>query len=62
MSVENITSDGGVTKQILKAGSGAFPQKDDEVTMLYKGSLLDGSIFDSNQNRDNGFKFTLGVA
>ncbi len=29
--------------------------------MLYQGCLADGSEFDSNQNRENPFKFTLGV-
>lgn len=29
--------------------------------MLYRGCLLDGSEFDSNQNRSSPFEFTLGV-
>jgi FKBP-type peptidyl-prolyl cis-trans isomerase len=32
-----------------------------EVEMLYTGKLLDGSVFDSNQDTENPFKFTLGI-
>jgi len=28
--------------------------------VLYTGKLLDGTVFDSNTNRDSPFKFTIG--
>ena len=44
----NISNDGGITKQILQEGTGDYPQKSNEISMLYIGKLEDGSIFDSN--------------
>jgi len=29
--------------------------------MLYTGRLLDGSVFDSNEDIENPFKFSLGT-
>jgi FKBP-type peptidyl-prolyl cis-trans isomerase len=29
--------------------------------VLYKGTLLDGTVFDKNENADSPFEFTLGV-
>ena len=37
-----------------------MPQNGQEVFALYRGTLQDGSEFDSNQNRDDPFKFTIG--
>lgn len=63
MSAEiiNITEDGGITKQILQEGSGDLnPSTDQTVEVLYTGKLLDGTVFDSNTNRDSPFSFTIG--
>ncbi|KAL4438419.1 hypothetical protein ABPG74_009458 [Tetrahymena malaccensis] len=57
----NITEDGGITKQILQQGEGdELPQAGQTVDVLYTGKLLDGTVFDSNTNRDDPFSFTIG--
>jgi peptidylprolyl isomerase len=55
-----ITQDGGLLKQVLQEGSGDFPGKGSEVTVHYRGTLLDGTVFDSSVQRSEPFKFTLG--
>lgn len=41
-------------------GEGDYPQKGQEVFALYRGTLQNGTEFDSNQNRDSPFSFVLG--
>ncbi|KAG7673991.1 hypothetical protein Ndes2526B_g02530 [Nannochloris sp. 'desiccata'] len=53
--------DGGVIKEIIKAGSGfETPEKGDKVNVHYVGTLEDGSEFDSSRGRGDPFSFTLG--
>lgn len=57
----NITEDGGLTKEILREGTGsATPKKGAEVSVHYVGTLLDGTKFDSSRDRNEYFKFNLG--
>ncbi|KAL3141268.1 hypothetical protein ABBQ38_003603 [Trebouxia sp. C0009 RCD-2024] len=57
-----LTADGGVSKKILKAGSGwETPETGDQVFVHYTGTLQsDGSKFDSSLDRQEPFKFDLG--
>src|SRR5262249_33746087 len=36
----------GVMYRVLKAGSGKMPKASDKVRVRYKGTLMDGSVFD----------------
>lgn len=54
---------GGVTKlkiQDLRAGKGAAAQDGDNLTMNYKGSLLNGTVFDQSYGKAP-FPFQLGA-
>eukprot|EP01017_Pseudomicrothorax_dubius_P020035 TRINITY_DN2200_c0_g1_i4.p1 TRINITY_DN2200_c0_g1~~TRINITY_DN2200_c0_g1_i4.p1 ORF type:complete len:466 (+),score=176.94 TRINITY_DN2200_c0_g1_i4:88-1485(+) len=56
-----LTEDGGVLKEILVEGTGELPASGQEVEVTYIGRLLDGTVFDSNENREDPFKFVLGT-
>jgi FKBP-type peptidyl-prolyl cis-trans isomerase FklB len=55
---ENKTKEGvvplpsGVQYKIVKAGTGAKPAATDMVKVNYKGMLIDGTVFDSNEGKD----------
>ena len=54
--------DGGCIKKVLTVGTGdSRPEKGNEVTVHYTGTLLDGTKFDSSVDRGDYFKFKLGV-
>ena len=46
-----ITTPSGLQYMVLRQGSGARPQPSDHVTVNYKGTLLDGTVFDSSYDR-----------
>lgn len=52
--------EGKLTKVVYKEGEGDLPKKGQEVSALYRGTLENGSEFDSNQDRDSPFNFTVG--
>ena len=53
--------DGGLIKNIIKEGSGwETPSKGHDVTVIYHGTLEDGTVFDSSRDRGDTFNFTLG--
>lgn len=53
--------DGGVLKEILKAGAGDdVPGDGCSVFVHYHGTLEDGTVFDSSRERNQEFEFTLG--
>ncbi|MGH8148863.1 MAG: FKBP-type peptidyl-prolyl cis-trans isomerase, partial [Steroidobacteraceae bacterium] len=45
------TTASGLQYRILRPGSGAPPRPTDEVTVNYRGTLLDGTEFDSSYKR-----------
>lgn len=51
----------GLGIKIIKEGTGELPEKGKEVEVHYTGYLEDGTKFDSSLDRDETFKFTLGV-
>lgn len=46
------TTESGLQYEALQSGDGASPTKDDKVKVHYRGTLLDGTEFDSSLNRD----------
>jgi hypothetical protein len=39
----------GIQYKIVREGTGTFPGPKDNVTVAYKGSLIDGTVFDQNE-------------
>lgn len=54
-----VTLDSGVQYLITHKGSGRLPVLADSVSVHYKGTLLDGSLFDSSYTRNNPVVFPL---
>ena len=54
------TTASGLQYKVLTAGSGESPKASDEVTVNYRGTLLDGTEFDSSYKR--GQPATFGVS
>jgi len=49
----------GLQYEVLKKGEGAKPQAGDTVTVNYRGTLIDGTEFDSSYKRDKPLTFNL---
>ena len=56
----DISGDGGLLKEILQEGTGELPTEGSEVEVHYRGTLEDGTQFDSSLDRGTPFNFTLG--
>ena len=52
--------EGKLTKYVHKEGEGELPKKGQEIFATYKGTLQNGTLFDSNEDRENPFSFVLG--
>ncbi len=62
MTTENvITTESGLQYVEIVEGTGATPQKGQNVTVHYTGTLENGTKFDSSRDRNSPFKFTIGV-
>ncbi|MCF8475251.1 MAG: FKBP-type peptidyl-prolyl cis-trans isomerase [Emcibacter sp.] len=53
------TTKSGLKYEILREGTGANPTADDNVTVHYEGTLLDGTKFDSSYDRGETITFPL---
>lgn len=54
------TTASGLQYEMLTEGSGAMPKATDKVTVHYKGTLIDGTEFDSSYARGQPVTFPLG--
>ncbi len=54
-----VTTASGLQIQVLREGSGSAPQATDRVRVHYRGSLLDGTEFDSSYAREEPAVFEL---
>jgi FKBP-type peptidyl-prolyl cis-trans isomerase len=53
------TTASGLQYEVLKEGTGAAPKATDTVTVNYKGTLMDGTTFDSSYDRGEPATFVL---
>jgi FKBP-type peptidyl-prolyl cis-trans isomerase FklB len=53
------TTASGLQYEVLKEGTGPAPKATDTVTVNYKGTLMDGSTFDSSYDRGEPATFVL---
>jgi FKBP-type peptidyl-prolyl cis-trans isomerase len=54
-----ISTASGLQYEVEKEGTGAFPTKDDMVSIHYKGTLIDGTVFDSSYDRGQPASFAV---
>ncbi|MCE2435209.1 MAG: FKBP-type peptidyl-prolyl cis-trans isomerase [Candidatus Latescibacteria bacterium] len=54
-----VTLDSGLQYKVIKAGDGQKPQKTDAVVCHYRGTLLDGTEFDSSYSRGEPAQFRV---
>ncbi|MGC8824260.1 MAG: FKBP-type peptidyl-prolyl cis-trans isomerase [Bacteroidales bacterium] len=55
-----VTTASGLQYEVLKEGTGPHPTINDMVTIHYKGSLIDGTVFDSSYERGQPATFAVG--
>jgi len=53
------TTDDGLQYEVETPGTGASPKSTDRVTVNYKGTLIDGTEFDSSYSRDRPASFRV---
>jgi FKBP-type peptidyl-prolyl cis-trans isomerase FklB len=53
------TTDSGLQYKVITEGTGAKPKSTDTVTTHYKGTLIDGTEFDSSYKRDQPAEFPV---
>lgn len=54
------TLESGLQYKVIKSGNGKSPQKSDKVTVNYRGTLIDGTEFDSSYSRNQPATFGVG--
>ena len=65
-AIESLTAgmkktESGLFYIINKQGSGSTPSNGSKVSVHYKGSLVDGTVFDSSYQRDEPIEFSVGI-
>ena len=60
-SLEMTTTKSGLQYSDITVGTGETPQTGQKVVVHYTGTLEDGQKFDSSVDRNQPFKFTLGI-
>jgi len=55
------TTESGLQYEVVTEGTGAAPLITDTVKVHYKGTLLDGTVFDSSYDRGNPVEFPLNA-
>nr|WP_298679190.1 FKBP-type peptidyl-prolyl cis-trans isomerase [uncultured Treponema sp.] len=55
------TTESGLQYEVMTEGTGALPLITDTVKVHYKGTLLDGTVFDSSYDRGNPVEFPLNA-
>jgi FKBP-type peptidyl-prolyl cis-trans isomerase FklB len=55
-----VTTESGLQYEVLTEGTGPRPKADDQVTVHYRGTLLDGTQFDSSLDRGQPATFPVG--
>lgn len=56
---EVLTTPSGLQYEVIKQGEGPKPEANDQVVVHYTGKLIDGTVFDSSEDR--GMPATFGV-
>ena len=54
-----VTTASGLQYKVTRQGDGAKPAADAEVEVHYKGTLIDGTVFDSSYDRGESISFFL---
>jgi len=54
-----VTTASGLQYKIIKAGKGQKPTEDDSITVKYRGTLIDGTMFDSTDRI--GYPITISI-
>ncbi|HKJ03476.1 MAG TPA: FKBP-type peptidyl-prolyl cis-trans isomerase, partial [Longimicrobiales bacterium] len=55
-----VTTESGLQYEVLREGDGPRPTADDQVRINYKGTLIDGTQFDSSYDRGEPAVFSVG--
>jgi len=56
-----ITTASGLQYEVVTQGSGPVPKANDNVTVNYHGTLIDGTVFDSSVERKKPAQFQIGT-
>jgi len=54
-----VTLESGLQYKVIKEGTGATPKADSKVRVHYKGTLMDGKVFDSSYDRGEPAEFPV---